>query len=71
MAEYRIIAIHKPTGNQHEMGIEPTVDEAIYTLGNYVEFDETDVYDEWAFQVVDNNNHIVAYGKTLKEVKMV
>ena len=68
MKELKIIAIHRPTGEHHELGKACSVEEAIYTLENDVRFDPTDVPSEWAFQVVDSSNNIVAYGKTLNTV---
>lgn len=70
MKEYKIIAIHRPTGKQHEIGVEPTIKEALYTLDNFVEFEAEDVPSDWAFQVVDGYNNIVAYGKTLNAVRV-
>lgn len=68
MTEYKIIAVHRPTGEQHELGSASTAEEAVYIINNDICFDETDVPSEWAFQVIDSNNNIVAYGKTINTV---
>lgn len=71
MKEYKIIAIHTPTGAQHELSSASTLEEAIYALNNDICFDTTDAPSEWAFQVVDDKSYIVAYGKTLSTVVRV
>lgn len=71
MKECKIIAIHRPTGEHHELGKASTVEDAIYTLDNEIYFDTTDNPSEWAFQVVDEQNYIVAYGNTLNTVARV
>lgn len=65
---YKIVAIHKPTKEQIELGVEKTFEKAIYTCDNNIEFDKNDVYEDWAFQIVTDNNIVVAYGTTLKDL---
>ena len=67
MKEYKIIAIHRQTGEQYEIGTESTVCEALYTIANDIEFAPEDNPKEWSFQVVDNENNIAAYLKTINE----
>lgn len=67
MEDYKIIAIHKPTKSRCELGTYSTIADALYALDNDVVFDADDIVIEWAFQVVDKENTVVAYVKTIYE----
>ena len=65
MKEVKIIAIHKPTQKQYEIGTAKTVADALYDIDNYVEFENSENINEWAFQVVDDENVVGAYIDTI------
>lgn len=67
---FKVVAIHKPTGEHYEMGTFGTLDDALYAIKCDVEFDPEDVPQEWAFQVVDKDNDVVAYGESVDSMEV-